>query len=1229
MKTFPPTPSRLCRWRLLAETGFIAMLAIAWTTLEAPAQSTVVPYAFTNIAGQLEIDFQGGYADGTNSLAQFFGPEGLAVDGSGNVYVADKNNDVIRKITHVGTNWVVTTLAGQAGVANYGDAIVGTNALFNAPRAVAVDPAGNVFVADTGNNAIREITPAGSVSTIAGDPTAMIGGFDNGPGLGGATFDFPTGIAVDASEHVYVADYNNNAIRILTRAGAPNTWNVGTLAGNTNGDFGDINGTGSGASFNGPWGIAVDRGGNVYVADSENNEIRICTPAGAVSTLAGFSYTYQTEIDYYNGKAFPNKDGTGTSASFFFPYGVAVDTSSNVYVADTYNNEIRKISPAGVVTTIGGQAAFVPNTDPPQPQGGSANGTGAAATFNDPVGIVVDLQGNVYVGDTDNDLIRQGQPPVVQVVALEVTQVIQDWSNSIPLIQGKDTYVRAHLQLTNADAPPITISGAMLYYAGPDGVYSQSTTPINPGAMLTVSGANAKNAGVRENFSDSLNFRLPPAWTTGAGSLQLAWAGGLQATNGVSNNCAVNVTFSPAPIPQIKFFDVQWTSTNGTLHQLGPNISVLADRVLSCFPAASVNASYGVLPVPGLQPTNFGTSKSSLTYVNELLAVQRSKDLEFDSSAFYQVYHGGIATLPSTIGSAGRTSPGSLTSASDVQGTYGPTRTSAAHELAHNVGIYHDVSAALFGSTPPPFAFALGANPPPGSAETGPLNYAYPGFQPFLGFPNGAPTLGPMEEGDNALIYGFDSLTWRQAPPSQPPVLAPLQSGVGDLNYYFDLMSYCRSGGPEERWPSSWTYATILRSNATLWGSFTNSGQVQTAPRSLAKTSGTFGPRPPQPNGGTISAYLLVRGLVDFAAGTAQFLPCLPVSTNSTAAEPPGTNFMIVALNGSGGVLQTVEFALQPAIIEDDDTDETADFIIPINANPALHELELYYNGVLMASLTAGPAAPIISLTTPNGGQNYADGSAINASWSASDPGGEPLFYTVQYSPDDGTTWQTLAVDWTNQTLAIPGSQLFPTQQGLLRVIASDGIYTTTVQSASTFTVQPHAPAITIYQPQDGSVHISDEQLFLDAAAYDVQDGALGGAHLQWHSDRDGALGSGSVINFDTKGLTEGYHTLTVAASNGDGLTNSAVTHIWVLYNPPPQLGFQITPGNPSFHTAAYGTLSWPSYYTNYVLQAASSLTLNKWNTLSNNPPQVTGNQYTVNVGVSNMTSFFRLVMLP
>ena len=194
------------------------------------AQSTVVPYNFTTIAGELEIDFAGGYMDGTNGGAQFDHPEGVAVDTKGNLYVADRFNQVIRKMTLVGQNWVVTTLAGQPGVSGYFDSPNSGSAQFNEPRGVAVDTMGNVFVADTGNNVIREITPSGGVSTIAGSYQVYaglpLGGYANGPGLGGAMFDFPTGIAVDSADNLYVADYNNNVIRKLTKQSTGNAWDV-------------------------------------------------------------------------------------------------------------------------------------------------------------------------------------------------------------------------------------------------------------------------------------------------------------------------------------------------------------------------------------------------------------------------------------------------------------------------------------------------------------------------------------------------------------------------------------------------------------------------------------------------------------------------------------------------------------------------------------------------------------------------------------------------------------------------------------------------------------------------------------------------------------------------------------------------------------------------------------------------------------------------------------------
>jgi sugar lactone lactonase YvrE/type II secretory pathway pseudopilin PulG len=307
-----------------------------------------------------------GFTDGTGAAAQFNYPFGVAVDTSGTVYVADTYNHLIRKISPAG---VVSTLAGS-GTAGFGDG-TGAAAQFYYPAGVAVDSSGTVYVTDNGNHSIRKISPAGVVSTLAGSGTA---GFGDGTGAA-AQFDNPYGVAVDSSGTVYVADAFNHRIRKITPAGV-----VSTLAGSTRG-FSD--GTGAAAQFSVPIGVAVDSSGTVYVADAANHSIRKISPAGVVSTLAGSGTP---------GFA----DGTGAAAQFQGPSGVAVNASGTVYVADTYNNLIRKISPAGVVSTLAGSGTA-----------GFADGTGTAAQFNNPGSVAVDASGTVYVADFFNNRIRK------------------------------------------------------------------------------------------------------------------------------------------------------------------------------------------------------------------------------------------------------------------------------------------------------------------------------------------------------------------------------------------------------------------------------------------------------------------------------------------------------------------------------------------------------------------------------------------------------------------------------------------------------------------------------------------------------------------------------------------------------------------------------------------------------------------------------------------------------
>ena len=357
------------------------------------------PYTFITIAGTAGV---AGGADGTNGVALFSSPAGVAVDTNGNCYVVDNVKNTIRKVAPVGTNWVVTTIAGSP--AGYSGSDDGTNgaARFYQPFGIALDRAGNLYLADSGNHTIREITPVGDnwvVTTIAG--TAEVSGSDDGTNQT-ALFNNPWGIAVDASNHVFVADTGNHAIRELTLVGT--NWISTTIAGAA-GTNGSANGTNRAARFDGPAGLAVDGAGRLFVADANNDTIRKLTPVGTnwvVTTIAG------------QAQAGGNADGTGSDARFFVPLAIAVDTNGYLYVADTYNHTIRNLIPSGnnwrVVTLAGN-----PTVD------GSRDGIVQHALFNYPSGIAADSTGHLFVGDTENSTIRLGWFTPVPNVAISAS----------------------------------------------------------------------------------------------------------------------------------------------------------------------------------------------------------------------------------------------------------------------------------------------------------------------------------------------------------------------------------------------------------------------------------------------------------------------------------------------------------------------------------------------------------------------------------------------------------------------------------------------------------------------------------------------------------------------------------------------------------------------------------------------------------------------------------------
>ncbi|PTQ99843.1 NHL repeat-containing protein [Mucilaginibacter yixingensis] len=330
------------------------------TTVKTPKSATVSTYAGGTV----------GFADNVGLAAQFNDIEGIVIDGAGALYVADYNNNRVRKIVAQADAGSVTTLAGTGALGGAdGDAL--TAATLSSPQTLAVATDGSIYVSENGYVNIRKVS-GGNVSTFAG---TGIAGFKDG-NAADAQFNHVGGMCVDAAGNIYIADTNNNRIRKITAAGV-----VSTFAGS--GTAGSTNDKGTAATFNQPYGIVIDKSGNLYVSEVNNHDIRKITADGTVSTYVGNGQTGLV-------------NGTGTAARLNFPKGLAIDGDGTLYVADAGNNSIRRITTGGVTTTLAGIGIS-----------GAVDGDSDSAEFKSPNGVAVDAAGNVYVADNGNSKIRK------------------------------------------------------------------------------------------------------------------------------------------------------------------------------------------------------------------------------------------------------------------------------------------------------------------------------------------------------------------------------------------------------------------------------------------------------------------------------------------------------------------------------------------------------------------------------------------------------------------------------------------------------------------------------------------------------------------------------------------------------------------------------------------------------------------------------------------------------
>ncbi|MFJ2215250.1 RICIN domain-containing protein [Streptomyces sp. NPDC101062] len=353
----------------------------------APPISTV---AGTGVAG-----FTG---DGAPAVsAQLNAPYEIAVDSTGTLYFSDRENHRVRKIT---TDGKISTVAGT-GVAGYGgDNGSAISAQLNKPRGVALDGAGTLYIADSVNHRVRKVTPDGKISTVAGTSTRGFNS-DGGPATA-AQLNWPYGVMVDSTGALYIADTGNHRVRKVTADGK-----ISTIAGTSAKGFNGDGGPATAAQLHNPMGLVLDSTGALYIADVDNHRVRKVTPDGKISTIAGTGT-----------KGFNGDGGPAASAQLNKPVGLVLDSAGTLYIADSINHRVRKVTSDGKINTVVGTGTAGSDGD---------GGPAASAQLNNVIGLAVDCVDTLYIGDLFNHRIRK--IPSAKMAGLPDSGTVASWAS--------------------------------------------------------------------------------------------------------------------------------------------------------------------------------------------------------------------------------------------------------------------------------------------------------------------------------------------------------------------------------------------------------------------------------------------------------------------------------------------------------------------------------------------------------------------------------------------------------------------------------------------------------------------------------------------------------------------------------------------------------------------------------------------------------------------------------
>jgi uncharacterized protein (TIGR03437 family) len=498
-------------------------------------------YTIFTVAGNGTSGYSGDA--GAASQAQLSNPCKVAVDASGNIYIADQNNSRIREVT----GGTINTVAGTGTAGYAGDGKPPTQALISQPCGLAVDSNHNVYFSQTGggNSAVRKAPASGNMSTVAG--TALGAGYSGDGALAtNAQVNGPMALALDSAGNLYIADTQNNRIRMVAATGG----NINSVAGNGIAQYGASDGGAAiVASLNGPQGIAVDAAGNLYIADTLNHRVRKVS-GGVITTIAG------------TGSAgFSGDNGPAIKAQLNYPKDVAVDAAGNVFIVDSYNFRIRIVTPDGTIATIAGATVGGRPVSGYSGDGGLA--TNARLSF--PQGIALGPGGTLYISDTQNNVVRlltpgsggpvPVTPPVITSVA--TASACGNFSSVAPgawiEIRGSNLAVDTRTWASSdfqGNVAPTMLNGvqafvggqnAVLLYISQTQVNAQVPITISPGVQqVSVSGANGSSAP----YSITVNAAQP-------GLCQGVGITGNQYLAAVVNNTTTYILPSTANVPGV------------------------------------------------------------------------------------------------------------------------------------------------------------------------------------------------------------------------------------------------------------------------------------------------------------------------------------------------------------------------------------------------------------------------------------------------------------------------------------------------------------------------------------------------------------------------------------------------------------------------------------------------------------------------------------------------------